>query len=526
MREWKINRKGYDGMASKIGDDSMIQVKAYGGTGKFVFVSYAHLDKDEVLPVIDYLQRLGYNIWFDEGIVPGDDWNSSIGSHIDECACFMAFISSRFAASGECAKEVDRGLNMRKTMVNVFLSPTDLSTGPFAGGLAEGVLAIQGIEKFKYPNEAQFYVKLVDHRCFEECRDTEAFQMRGDTLVKYNDTSTRVALPDTVTGIGYNAFEECSSLRFISIPKSVDRIGKFAFNNMPRLQDIEVDERNGFFRSADGVLFNKAGNYLLRYPSARVGSEYRVPGGVTHIAMIAFSQAKALSDVQMPECVSYIGDRAFEACHRLIDVRLGSRIEKVRAYTFSRCSSLVSCELPLSIREIGDGAFSGCVSLEHIDLPDSLCTLGEMAFAHCESLASVRIPPSVEFVPEYCFHECSNLIDVDLGSVREVRQYAFKNCEALESVRLPEGLEVIGRAAFSGCASLKELTVPGSVREIGAYAFDRCGNLSRVVIEDGVESICEGAFADDGSLAEIVLPKSVKRVEGLPFPDSTTVVRR
>ena len=36
-------------------------------------------------------------------------------------------------------------------------------------------------------------------------------------------------LPDRVTQIGYNAFEGRASLKWISIPAGVDRIGKFAF---------------------------------------------------------------------------------------------------------------------------------------------------------------------------------------------------------------------------------------------------------------------------------------------------------
>ena len=44
----------------------MTTIKAYAGTSnKFIFVSYAHLDSETVLPIIGYLQRRGYNVWFD-----------------------------------------------------------------------------------------------------------------------------------------------------------------------------------------------------------------------------------------------------------------------------------------------------------------------------------------------------------------------------------------------------------------------------------------------------------------------------
>lgn len=497
----------------------MATVKAYGGGNDFIFVSYKHEDKDAALPIVGYLQRRGYNVWFDEGITPGKDWAQVLGSRIENCTCFLVFVSARSIASPECEKEVKYAFELDKPMVSVFLEPIDATTD-----VARQLLKRQGIEKFKLESESAFYLKLLEHDLFEPCRDTEEFQVDGENLIRYNGDSPNVVVPVGITQIGYNAFEGNAHLQWVSIPAPVDRIGKFAFNDTPALHEFEVSPNNGFFKAMGGILYNKSGNYLLCYPAARPGEAFEVPEGVKHIGMSAFAQASSLISVTLPESLTYLGDRAFESCRNLIEMKVGGSVARIRPYTFSRCASLVSCELPDSLERIGDGAFSGCVSLASLDLPASLVKIGEMAFAHCSSLVSVALPTGVTSVSEYCFHECTSLVQADLSSATKIRSYAFKNCESLESVTFSDSLTRIGRAAFSGCKSLTSVRIPASVKVVGDYSFDRCDALEEVVVEDGVTEIMEGAFDKDVSLKRVELPPSVEKAHPKAFPEWTEVV--
>ena len=36
--------------------------------GKYIFISYSHMDRDRVFPIITRLYENGWHIWYDEGI--------------------------------------------------------------------------------------------------------------------------------------------------------------------------------------------------------------------------------------------------------------------------------------------------------------------------------------------------------------------------------------------------------------------------------------------------------------------------
>ena len=51
---------------------------AYRGNEPYVFVSYAHKDKDIVFPEIKRFNDAGFHVWYDEGISPGNEWSDEI----------------------------------------------------------------------------------------------------------------------------------------------------------------------------------------------------------------------------------------------------------------------------------------------------------------------------------------------------------------------------------------------------------------------------------------------------------------
>lgn len=83
-----------------------VYFKPYEGDKPYIFVSYAHADNDKVLPVLSDMHRRGYNIWYDEGIEVGSEWQECIASHLADAHLVVAFISNAYMRSDNCRREM------------------------------------------------------------------------------------------------------------------------------------------------------------------------------------------------------------------------------------------------------------------------------------------------------------------------------------------------------------------------------------------------------------------------------------
>ena len=79
--------------------------KAYQGPNKYIFVSYSHKDNARVWPFIVKLQEK-YNVWFDEGIQAGSEWDKKIVSKLEKCSVFLFIVSQNSLNSKYCQNEI------------------------------------------------------------------------------------------------------------------------------------------------------------------------------------------------------------------------------------------------------------------------------------------------------------------------------------------------------------------------------------------------------------------------------------
>ncbi|MDX2138555.1 MAG: toll/interleukin-1 receptor domain-containing protein [Chloroflexota bacterium] len=77
-----------------------------------IFVSYSRKDKDYARKLVDHLLALGFDVWFDEHIEYGSNWEQAIQRAIDTCAAFIVVMSPASADSewvhNESAHAADR----------------------------------------------------------------------------------------------------------------------------------------------------------------------------------------------------------------------------------------------------------------------------------------------------------------------------------------------------------------------------------------------------------------------------------
>ena len=98
-------------------------------TGPYVFVCYAHDEREIVLEQIAWLRSQGFDVWFDEAIEAGNRWSEDLARAVDGCAAFLYFLSPKSTSSRYCLDEVHFALECGRPIVPVEITPVTLTPG-------------------------------------------------------------------------------------------------------------------------------------------------------------------------------------------------------------------------------------------------------------------------------------------------------------------------------------------------------------------------------------------------------------
>ena len=265
----------------------------------------------------------------------------------------------------------------------------------------------------------------------------------------------------TVTGIGADAFRNCTSLTSVNIPSTVSKIGSEAFRYCSSLRSITIPSS---VTSIGSQAFWGAGLKELTI------AESSTPLSLSHYYV--GNRYNGSPFYTCPIETLYIGreinhfdpkiDPLYPPFSRsLKEVVIGDQVTSIFRYSFSHCDSLSSVTFGRNIEEIGEYAFLGCTALQSANLGENVSTIGIRAFYGCTAMQSVNIPESV----------------------KTIQSEVFYNCESLQSVTGFAAVETIGESAFSCCSSLRSITIPSSVQEIGSQAFWGAGLKELTIAE-------------------------------------------
>jgi TIR domain len=77
------------------------------GKGKpYIFLSYAHKNRDFAEVVMNFLGSAGASFWWDDGIEPGSIWDEALEERISNCTVLMPCVSADYQSSKYCRREL------------------------------------------------------------------------------------------------------------------------------------------------------------------------------------------------------------------------------------------------------------------------------------------------------------------------------------------------------------------------------------------------------------------------------------
>lgn len=323
--------------------------------------------------------------------------------------------------------------------------------------------------------------KSIGHSAFSECKKLSKIVMDHTTITNLsysafeNCTSLKeVYLPESLETIEMGAFKNCTSLSNISLPSKVKEIRKNAFEGCSLLKTLELPEGlhasgnyslpNSIKVEKKGSLNNKAVEGEILSISNRMG-KFIMPGEFKN-------RSFTKKTIIIPDGVVEINGSAFEGIKNVDVVIIPDSVTTIHKNAFKN-SSVTEIKLPSKLVKISESAFEGCVNLKNVTIPDSVIEIESRAFIGCRNL-NVAIPSSVKTIGKEAFRDSGFHTTSLTRGIVSIGELAFADCKILRELTFPYTVTSVGKDAFKGCINMHTVHVLNTlkVKGLGWSAFD------------------------------------------------------
>lgn len=339
----------------------------------------------------------------------------------------------------------------------------------------------------------------------------------------FESSTINLAIPDTVTSIGYDAFGLQNMPYVLGVEININieasdevvdlligsgfidfRFSSITFTDYESGMEFTVLQDRliltGCWGCSSDLIIPE---YIDGYPVTDIGDNafsgqglntVVIPNSVRTIGKYAFMDNQ-LESITFPESVTFIGDNAFQ--NNLINTLV----------------------IPDSVSNIGYAAFQNN-HIVNVSIPDSVITLGSYAFEY-NKITHLVIPESVIYMGVNVFDKNPISSVILTGGISSDYLDIFNRNEGVASGGLRYIL-VSGSAMITGCSDIcpNDLIIPTKidgydVSSIGFRAF-RNGQLTSVSIPNSVTYIGYGAF-ENNQIANVTIPDSLTTIKGHAF---------
>lgn len=277
----------------------------------------------------------------------------------------------------------------------------------------------------------------------------------------------------TVVVVGAKAFNNCTGLTKVTLPRNIEQIGYSAFAGCSSMTEfVSFAEQppylvmgNGEYEGGGELNKGKSGedgeaspfddiadNCVLYVPEDFSQAYYDYSWD-QYFADIREMEGIEIEDPQPGDVIKVLADEGVKVRYIITNNEDGNRTVAVGTGNSSRLAVDADYDGPLTI-------------------PNSFTYSGETY--------------TVTEVSPYAFENCQ-LSAIELPeSIMSIGESAFYGCTSLSEVTGAEGLISINPNAFYNCSALTSIFIPKTTSTIGDYAFYGCTSLTQVIMEDGI----------------------------------------
>lgn len=477
---------------------------AYEGKENYIFVSYAHSDRDEVFKVLNEFEKRGYRFWYDDGIAPGSEWPEDIAQHLNGSYIVMAFITPRAVASHNCRREINYALSQNKNFLSVILEPTEMSAG-----LEMQLSAQQSVIRNNYPGWDGFIKKLLSSPYIEPCLAAPEPEPSADGLADTVESASADGSTDPVSAASETAETKGAAV--------ADKVQETAANAKASVDSVRDNLQKSFLKKEKDAPEKSDVNTPAAQETKKSTKWLPLFFAAVGLLVLAVLIHSLTDHVTTSWGESYKKNSTMveikDVKIQQEDIEKLSKIKEIDTLSITNCD-LSGCDLaPLvdGIEFDGSLDLSGCTNIK------------DFSFLKDHSFYGLSMSGVSEF-NDLSLIDVSGLHTLDISGTGVSDISALSNAAVLDGLNISEtsvtdigplmGLEELGELNMRGC---KIKGIPGKSKAlelVNLYAAD-CG-LSNL-----------DAFSNCTILRELNISgnKDIKDLSWLNIQNSTTLER-
>lgn len=344
-----------------------------------------------------------------------------------------------------------------------------------------------------------------------------------------NDYSGDILIPDSisvshktfiVSQINVEAFSNCTDLKALSIPGTINTIPYGMFSNCSQLNHLELRYGHAALRILGKFnrIFGSNG-----YPESHYeGGLWEVPLSSICINRNLIFDSVETSDgyIEISPFVKAVSTSHYwnPANEKIIgycplhEVNIGDSITVIPKSIFKGCRNIRALKLGNNIIQIQSNSFSGYYLNEiyintiqqwcQIDFQDLPQRNAQLIIAN-NPLSELIIDNKLAHVKSKAFYQVKGLERIKFDANISIGDSVFYDVTDLKSILFDKGKIELGKGCFADCGNLNSVTFSSSQMSLSLsdYCFAGCLNLNKI-ISNRVLSVGNGCFSKCTQLCE------------------------
>ena len=220
-----------------------------------------------------------------------------------------------------------------------------------------------------------------------------------------------ISFPEGLKTICAGAFYNCSFLKKVVLPSSLEYLSKSAFSGCKNIRGFYGNEK---FHTEDNMclLYREDDKLLLTNFAGMDLQEYRIPDGIYGIYGSAFINKPLLNKIYFPESLKEISYEAFDNTRNISVIDGPNVLDDKRSLVvdgkllFVASAGLKEYTTPETVRYISIPAFRYSKDLEEVVFSDNIRGVDESFsgfFEGCSNLRTITISANMEELGRYIF---------------------------------------------------------------------------------------------------------------------------